>query len=42
MLFFQRTEVPVRPGHPGGRCYKIGRGYASECTTFGDRYGVAG
>jgi hypothetical protein len=29
LCLVQRTEVPVRPGHPGGHCYKIRRGYAS-------------
>jgi hypothetical protein len=25
----QRIKIPVRPGHPGGRCYKILRAYGS-------------
>jgi signal transduction histidine kinase len=28
-VFVQRIKIPVRPCHPGGRCYKIIRAYGS-------------
>ena len=36
----QRIKIPVRPGHPGGRCYKILRAYGSGFLFKINCYGI--